>query len=304
MSEELAATETPVEEAAPVIETPPVETAPVDEDAALDQQIEDQAIIIPGDEKLVPLSALTSLRDKYKATKGEAARARELQAEIDRIKAEQAENQPWIEAAKTIAATRQLQPQQQQAPAPTGPDPALTAELTELARDLDLYKPDGTADLDKAQRILARQTKVAEQTAAKLVAPVQHHAVQQQASFMLNRAMLTAASDGSKPDPAILRDVFSRLDPRLTATEDGAREAWVAAMGRSAALGKVVWPEGKGPAPKAKDPVPPPLLTEKAGGKDVGNESPITDRERSAAKMMGISEKEYLETAAKRPWRR
>src|SRR5690242_7616435 len=93
------AVEQPVEEQA-VVETPPVETAPVDEDAALDQQIEDQAIIIPGDEKLVPLSALTSVREKYKATKADAARAKELEAELARVKAEQAENQPWIEAAK------------------------------------------------------------------------------------------------------------------------------------------------------------------------------------------------------------
>ena len=47
----------------------------------------------------------------------------------------------------------------------TAPDPEVTAELTDLARTLDLYKGDGTLDLDKAQKIHDYNRKVAEQVA-------------------------------------------------------------------------------------------------------------------------------------------
>lgn len=280
--------------------TPPVEpTVQPDEEADLDAQLEAQAVVIPGDEKLVPLSAVTNLREKLKATKGEAAKATGLQVEVDRLKAEQEEARPWIEAAKTIAATRQLQQDRPQ-DRPAEPDPALQAELAEVARDLDLYTADGKPDLDKAKRIHERTQRVATQAATAAVAPSEHQALQQRASAMYQRAILTAAADGSKPDPEILRDVFARVGPQLAATEEGARELWVAAMGRSVAAGRLV--AAKAPTKPATE-IPPPLLTERAGGKDEPHKAPLSEMERRALKQMGMTEKDYLE-ADTRPWRR
>ena len=187
---------------------------------------------------------------------------------------------------------QQAQTQQQAPPQTQEPDP----ELAAVARDLALYKPDGTLDLDTAKRINERTQRVAQQAAQAAVAPLQQSAVQQQAQNMLQRAMVTKGKSGQQPDPAILKDIWNRLDPRLTATEDGAREAWVAAMGRTVALSEA--------APvKAKDDIPAPLLTERAGGRDVVTGPALSDMEKRALKSMGMTEKEYLE-ADKRPWRR
>lgn len=270
-----------------------------DEEADLDAQLEAQAVVIPGDEKLVPLSAVTNLREKLKATKGEAAKATGLQAELDRLRAEQEEARPWIEAAKTIAATRQLQSQDQLQDRPTEPDPALQAELADVARDLDLFTADGKPDLDKAKRIHERTQRVAHQAAQQVVAPVHQHTIEQRASQMYQRAILTTAQDGSKPDPEILKDVFARVGPQLAASVEGARELWVAAMGRSVAAGRLVAPAAKAPVKE----IPPPLLTERAGGKDEPHKAPLSDMERRALKQMGMTEKDYLE-ADTRPWRR
>lgn len=295
MSEE-AIIEQPAVETPPV-ETPPPQAAPVDEEAALDQQLEEQTIDLPEGEKLVPLSAVTTVREKLKTAKSEAARAKDLEAELAALRGQMDEARPWIEAAKTIAATRQLQPQDRPPDQPTV-DPQHTAQLTELARTLDLYTPDGKFDLDKAQKIHAYNQSVAEQTAQRIVAPVQRDNLQQRASVMFERAMKTVGTDGSQPDPQILRDVWGRLDPSFTATEEGAREAWVAALGRSVAAGRVTKATAT-PAPKPE--IPAPLLTEKAGGRDAPAHHALSEMERRAIKDMGITEKEYLE-ADTRPW--
>lgn len=294
MSEDAVVEQPPTPDATP--ETPPETPPPVDEEAALDQQLEEQAVQIPTGEKLVPLSAVTTVREKLKTAKAEAARAKEVEAELARAKAEAEENRPWIEAAKTIAATQQLrQPQDR----PTV-DPQHQARLSDLARTLDLYTADGKLDLEKAQKIHDYNTAIARDAAQRVVAPVHQSTLQQQAALMYERALKTVGTDGSQPDPAILRDVWARLDPGFTATEQGAREAWVAALGRSVAAGKI---HRQQPIQSAKGPLPEPLLTEKAGGRDIPNHSPLSDTERRALKEMGMTEKQYLE-ADTRPWMR
>lgn len=294
--EQPEATPEPVAPPAPV--EPP---APVDEDAALDQRLETEAIAVPDGEKLVPLSAVTRIREKYKETRDKAARAEAIAAELEKVKAELDESKPYVEAFKTLEIARQAAPQQVQ-PQTAPVDPAYQAELVELARDLDLYTPDGQPDLGKAERIYTRQAKVAEQVARRAVQPLQQQTVQQQAGSMYQKALATAAPDGSRPDPAILRDVFSRLDPALVATEDGARQAWMSALGMSAAAGRLVRDQAT-PAKKA-DPPPAPLYSEKAGGLDGEARVSLSPSERAYIKEAGITEKDYLEAAAKRPWRR
>lgn len=297
-----------------VDEHPPAQTAaepvaeqpPADEDAALDQRIEAESIALPEGEKLVPLSALTEVRGKYKATKAQAAKAAELEAEVARMRAELDETKPYVEAFKTLQIAKQAAGQEESARQPAT-DPVLQAELSALAVDFQLYTPDGQPDIATAKRIHDRQTRLAEQAAQQAVTPIHQQSVRQQAGLMYQKAMATAAPDGARPDPAILRDVFGRLDPALVATEDGAREAWIAALGRSIAAGRVQYDQGKGPAKptaKATDEPPAPLLTEKSGGRAAPNESPLSDTERRAIRDMGITEKEYLEAAGKRPWRR
>ena len=87
-------------------ETPPAQAAPPDDDAALDKLIEEQSIALPdGEEKLVPLSAVTTLREKLAAAKGELKTAKEgssKQAELEQTVAQlqQAVGQmrPYVDA--------------------------------------------------------------------------------------------------------------------------------------------------------------------------------------------------------------
>jgi hypothetical protein len=289
----------PPETAEPVTpEAEPVAPAPTpDDDAAIEQQLTEHALDLPEGEKLVPLSAVTSVREKLKAAREKASRADTLEAEMARLRAEMDESRPYVDAAKALLAAQQMRPDPQQAP-PTGESPEVVAELTDLAKDLDLYRVDGTPDLEKAKRIYERNAAIAARAAQAVVAPMQQQTVSQQSSVMLQRAMLAKAPNGETPDPDILKNIWSRLDPRLTATEAGAQQAWLAAMGQTIMAGKTK------PTPKAETaPLPAPLVTERAGGRDTPMAPPLSDAERRIIKDLGLTEKQYLE-ADTRPWRR
>src|SRR5688572_3508456 len=89
---------------APSIEPEPVVAAPVDEDAALDQEIAEQTIDLPEGEKLVPLSAVTTLRGKLSeaktalktATEGSTKQA-QLEQTVQQLQARITEWQPYVQ---------------------------------------------------------------------------------------------------------------------------------------------------------------------------------------------------------------
>lgn len=308
MSEQDAAA---VEET-PVVETPAAEpeAQPADDDAALEASIAEQTIEVPdssaqdGKVKLVPLSAVTSVRDKLKdakaalavATEG-SAKAQTLERRIDELSAQLAQLGPKAQAYDAAVAAQQQRPQQ-------GPTPEDRAELEEIARDLDLYNADGTPNLERATRIRDREHRLAQRVAQQAVAPLAHHTVTQQSNAMLERAKNTAAPNGVKPDPATLQAVWARLDPALTATPDGAKQAWAVALGYTTAMQQAGTPAPRAADGKfAKADVPPPLYSEKAGGKDTASVQ-LSDKERDYIKREGITEAEYMKSMNSAPWLR
>lgn len=297
MSEEATIVDGPPVNAPPP-EAPPAEpAAPVDEDAALEAAIDEQAIDIPDGEKLVPLSAVTSLRGKIKDYKSQLADASTKAGKTAELEAKLAEAQRQIdEATPYVRAYQQLQ-QQHQPPAETAED---TAELNDIATELDLYTPTGDLDIERARRVQSRQMKVAERVAQQHIAPIQQQSVQQASVAMFRSALATKAPSGVTVDPQILKEVWTRLDPSVTATKEGAIQAWNVALGYSVATGKGGMPT----PPAAKSEVPEPLYTERAGGRTASATVTLTDGDRRAAKDLGLSEAEYAKEVAKMPWRR
>lgn len=276
----------PAQDAAPPV-VPPAEEEP-------------EVLEIPTGEKLVPLSALTGAREALKAAKAErdalkadASKSAEKDARIAELTQAIQQLQPKAQAYDAAVDAQSRQPQK-----PAEQTPEEKAELEEIARDLDFYKGDGSLDLDRAQRFQAREQKRAERIAAATVAPFEQMNTAQQSNYMLQRALLTKAPDGSQPDPEVLRTVWERLDRRVTSTPEGAAQAFSVALGHSALLGKL---KGGKAATTTTETIPPPLETERAGGKETPSEISLSDQDRRAARDMGMTDKQYIEELKQMP---
>ncbi len=291
---------------APVEPETPVAVAPLDEEAALDKLIEEQSIALPdGEEKLVPLSALTTVRGKLSEAKKElgtakegSAKAQALEEKVNQLQATINQWQPYVQAYNA-AITAQPQPARAED----------TTELEEIAKDFDFYKADGTLDLDKARRMQSRETKRAEKIADSRVAPIIQQSTDQQSQANRDRAKNTVFPSGERADPEMVDLVWNSLEPALTATEKGAKFAVLQALGMSRGL-KAGQPssgaaqrgaDGKFLAAQPAAVLAPPIYVEKAGGKDTPAETALSDVDRRAIKAMGITEKEYLDSAKSMP---
>lgn len=299
---ELLAPVTPEDQTPP--SEPPKEEAtaepetPVSEDADLDKIVAEQSIDLPdGADKLVPLAAVENARAKLKVAREKlaaaeegSARAATLETQVQQLQRQIAQIQPYAQAYQ---AALQAQPPE----TPKGPTPEQAAALEEIARDYDFYKTDGSLDLDRASRHQARIRKEAEAIAQQTVAPLQARNAQSASASMLRNAKLTTLSDGSKPAPEVLEYVWGQLDHSVTSTKEGAQQAFAVAVGYAQMLGKMQ----KGTAqPTAKEPVPPPILTEKSGGKIAAGPT-LTEADKRAAKDLGMTEKQYAEELATMP---
>ena len=275
----------PPADAAPPLNPP----APVVEDA------EPEVIEIPTGEKLVPLTALENARAKVKDIKAERdalkasadasaakdARLLELQQQLEQVT-------PYAQAYQAAVEAQRNQP-----PPKTEPTQAELAKFERVAKSLDFYKADGSGlDLDRAKAHMDLIREEAQEIARAQVEPWQQQTLATQADTMLQRALITKAPDGAQPDPEVLKAVWARLDPKLTATTQGAAQAWSIALGHSVALGK---------GPKKAEPIPDPLLVEKAGGKDGGPTFTLTAADKQIARDLGMTEKEYQAEVAKMP---
>ncbi len=287
-------------EQAPPPEPEPQAAAPVSEDADLDKIIEEQAIDIPGDtDKLVPLAAVENARAKLKTVRAEleaakagTAKATELETKVAQLEQQLNQALPYAQAYQAA-----LQAQQPADTTPKGPTPEQTAALEEIAKDYDFYKTDGTYDLDRAARHQARIRKEAEAIAQQTVAPLQKHNAESAAAAMLRNAKLTTLQDGSKPSPEVLDYVWGQLDHSVTGTKAGAQQAFAVAVGYAQMLGKMV----KGTTAAApSEPLPPPLLTEKSGGREHTGPT-LTEADKRAARDLNMTDKEYAEELGKMP---
>lgn len=253
-----------------------------------------------GKVKLVPLSAVTTVRAKLSkaneelaSTRTSAARSTELEGQIAQLQGQLQQYAPVVQAYNAMVA-------QQQAPPPQAPQDS--PEAMELARNLDLYTADGKPDAVKAAKILGMMGTMAQSAAQQHVQPLAQHTVSQQAHQMFNRALNTKAPDGSQPHPDDLKAVWSRLDPSVTATVDGAKQVWIQALGMSQLAGRAIKATTTQQGQRAtngqflKADIPAPLHTEKAGGKDSPEAATLSEAERKYIKSEGITEAEYLKS--------
>lgn len=271
---------------------PPPPEANLDADAAIDAEVDSTAIDVDGTEKLVPLSAVTKLRERNKTLKTEAARVRELEQQAQQYQQQWQQAQPYIQAAQALLAAKQMGPQGQ--PQPAAPEPQDDTEALELAQALDLYKPDGTPDTGKAKKILATVDKRAKGLAQESVAPVLQHTAHQQSQVMLARAKATKAPNGEAPDPAILDQLWASSQPTVTTSPEGAKWLWTIAYGLSSMNKK----GGQAPAVPPPDP---PLYTEKAGGQDAQTYR-LNDGDRRLARDLGLTDAQFAKQIADMPW--
>ena len=123
--------------------------------------------------KYVPVGALKAVRDENKVLKPLAAKAAELEQQVNEFR-------PYVEFLRSNPAL--LQPQARPAPVtPQAEDPA----LVELARTLDLYTADAKPDTARAAKIRDLTRAEAQAIAEKTMAPVQEGAWEQTAAHNL-----------------------------------------------------------------------------------------------------------------------
>ena len=264
-----------------IVETPPpVEAAPVPTPppANPDEDEPEGTIVNPGGEKLVPLSALVAQRQEAARVKAEAATLREQTKEIETIRAAWQAAQPAIEQAR--------QQQRQAPPAPVGP--LTDADAIEYAKDLDLYKADGTPDTARAQRLAARQEALAEKQAQRYVQPLQQASAQQQSAANLQVVSTWKDAAGATVDPAILKELWATMPAEMTAQPNIAAVMYRVAIGETVLRGK-----HKAPTP----PPPPALHTESLGGAPAARE--LTAFERGFIESTQMKTKEYEDITAR-----
>lgn len=256
-----------------------------------------------GKVKYVPLSALAGARaelQKVKAAletaKAGSARAQQLEQQLTTLQGQVDQLLPIAQAYQAAVQQAPAQPQEMSADE--------RAELEDLARTMDLWDAQGQPDIAKAQKAAAIFDKRAGRQAQATVAPIHQQTEQSRATYNLQRAMNTDIN-GVKADPDILKGLWARPEMRaLAATDEGAKHLLVQAVGMTVVAGKGT-PKAQARTAAgqftATTEIPPPLHTEKAGGKDVAA-VPLTESEKQVAKDLGLTDAEYIASANSAPW--
>lgn len=261
---------------------PQAPPAPVDEDP-------EGTIEGSGGVKFVPLGAVVETRGRLKEAKAEIeardAKIAELSAKaakLDGIEREWNAVQPLVQSLKSGT-------YQPQTPAQKPAGPLSPQEAVEYAKDLDLYKADGTPDVDRAQRLAAKNEALADRRAQALVAPLHQQSAYQQSTVLRQQVSQIKDATGQTVNPSYLEKVFAGVPPEMAARPEIASVLYYAAKGMEAH-------EGKGS--KAITPPPPVVLTESLSNTTPGR-SELSSFERSFIDSAGMKPKEY-ETIAGR----
>jgi hypothetical protein len=260
-----------------------VETVTDAEDAVPEGTIEGS-----GGVRFVPLAAVIAERTGRKeATKQLATKDAEIATlkgkaeEWDRVAPAVQAAMPLIERIKGRPDILALldKPAEAAAPAKTLSD----ADAIEYAKDLDLFKADGTPDVDRAQRLAARQEAIAAKQTQAAMAPI-HATDAQRASAGLKQQLLAVKdAEGHSIDPKALDSIWSIVPPELSAKPEVAQILYLAAKGMAAHAGKGAKP-GPGPV----------LQTESLGGGKV----PDGDKPSRFATAAGIGQAEFRKTTS------
>ena len=290
MNSELAPGSMSLEDDAPAPETPPPPDTPA-ETAQTPPQATQQAddgdpdgtIEGSGGVKFVPLSAVAEAREKVRAAKAEAeavkaeaAQLREKAAKFDQVAGEWQAAQPLLQQLRNGT-------YQPAAPLAKPAGPLSPQDAIEYAKDLDLYKADGTPDVDRAQRLAVRQQALAEQQAKTLVQPLYQHTAVQQSSANFERIAAYKDPSGIQVDRSILQQIWNMVPPELSSQQGVASILYNQALAETVKQGKYKTPT----APPA-----PAVHTESIGG---GGNAPreLSSFERNFAQAAGIKNKDF-----------
>lgn len=266
----------------PAPEPEPQAPAPVDPPAPVAAADADPegTVVNPGGEKLVPLSAVSALRQEKQALKQQIEQLRPKAEKVDQVVAEWQAAQPLIQRAL-------YQPQAPPPPAPAGP--LSDQEAVEYAKELDLYTPEGKPDTGRAQRIAARNESLAERKAQAMVAPLHAQTADAQSNANLAAAIAHADKQKMGVDPGILRQVWSIVPKEMSARPDVAGVLWRVALAESVMAGNFRAPVN---AP------PPPVMTESVGG-DRSKPAALTATAQAFRQAADITPKEYEKIASR-----
>jgi hypothetical protein len=240
--------------------------------------------------KMVPLAALKETRTQLK----EQLKAKDTEIGTLKPKAEKYDQvEPQIRAAMPIIEGIQRRPDlvaqlNQPAPAPkVAAGPLSEAEAVDYAKDFDLYKADGSPDIDRAQRIAKRHADMSARSTQAAITPfVQNEAQRQSAANFANVAAYVDPS-GNSVDRTILENVWRNIPVEMSAKPEVAGVLY-----RMALAEQII--QGKAPKPG----LAPALITESPGGRALAAPS-ITQIDTQIMKAAGISDKQYAETAAR-----
>lgn len=247
--------------------------------------------------KVVPLATLQAERGAKRAEKEAREKAEadatDLRQKLGAIQHEWNQVQPLIQQLKNGQIPPQLMPQPQ-APPQQSKGPLSDQEAIEYARDLDLFKSDGTPDVDRAQRLASRQSALAEKQAQAQVAPlVQQTARERSNAFFQQYAAMKDKAGQPMVDPQILRDVWLWAPPELSSQPNVAQVLFNQAVAQSVMSGKY---KGFAVAPQA--PPPPPVHSEGLGGGSGGKVEPSAF-ERRAMDAAGMNAKDWSEASGR-----
>lgn len=299
----------PAAQAAPVAE--PV--APADPEAEFDAAVEASAIDVPDGDRLVPLSAVTRLREKLREAKAGSTEAADLRTRLEQAEGALREVTPLAQAFRAM----QQAPQQQVVQQPTIQQlPAEdTTELEDVAKLFDFYTPDGKPDIDKARKFNALADKRAEKKSQDAIRPYAEQSIQERADYNIRRAMNTRVPSKDDPnevleaDPTVLKHLTDQIRQNpggleTLANPEAVKQLWLNAVGQTQAmrsLGLLPKPQKAAPVQQQQQTTAP-VVTERSGGQVTAQPKGLSAAEKKAAKEAGLSEKAYLEVASKMPW--
>lgn len=305
----------------PAIDTPAAPEAPPEQPAAavaqapppaedtlesIEADLESNAIELPEGDKLVPLSAVSRLREKLKDAKQGSAEAATLKQQLELAQQQNAALAPLAEAFRALQqAGPMVQPQQVHQPPPAED----TTELEEIARDFDFYKGDGTPDLDKARRHQTRTIATAHRIAQQQTAPLVQDTLAGRASQNISRAKnTTLPGTDQRADADIIDHLAQTIAAQpgglaTLANPDAMKQVWLNAYG----LTQIRRQTQNGGQPAVQQPPTqqaaqtPPVMVERVN-QPIPQPKGLSTLEQKAARDAGLSEKEYLDIAKGMKW--
>jgi hypothetical protein len=265
-------------------EPEPPAPEPPPQAAANPDDVEPEGVVVnPSGEKLVPLKALVATREKARekdaaleAKEQEIIALREKATKYDQVAGEWQAAQPLLQQLRNGS----YQPAPQK--------PQVNEKAAEYAKFLDLYKSDGTPDVERAQKILDLNAATAREQAQQMVQPLYQQTAQSQSAAHFEQAATFKDKNGIQVDRAILQQIWSQVPAELSAQPGVASVLWRQAVAETVLSGKFRAPV---------TPPPPPLVTE-----SLGTSAPIPKElshvDRGMMSAANIKPKEYESIAA------